>query len=125
MLKVLYAAVAALLVAGAPKTAGPTTPTTRYDDYFRKYTKRYFGPGYPWRIFKAQAMAESGLDSTARSGVGARGLMQLMPGTYALITAHRSDMGPVEDAQSNIAAGIAHDADLWKMFADISAHPDH
>jgi len=100
-------------------------PSTRYDDYFRKWTKRYFGPGYPWRLFKAQAMAESGLDSTARSDVGARGVMQLMPATYALISAHRADMGSVEDAQSNIAAGIAHDADLWQIFADIKAHPDH
>ena len=30
----------------------------RYDQTFRKYSKRYFGVGYDWRVFKAQAMAE-------------------------------------------------------------------
>jgi membrane-bound lytic murein transglycosylase MltF len=100
-------------------------PTTRYDDYFRKFSKRYFGPGFAWRVFKAQAMAESGLDSTAKSWVGARGIMQLMPGTYAMIAGHRSDFKSVEDAQSNIAAGIAHDADMWRLFFKIHPNPDH
>jgi len=100
-------------------------PTTRYDDYFRKYSKRYFGPGFAWRVFKAQAMAESGLDSTARSAVGARGVMQIMPATFALISAHRTEFKSPEDAQSNIAAGVAHDADMWKLFGGISLHPEH
>jgi membrane-bound lytic murein transglycosylase MltF len=100
-------------------------PSTRYDDYFRKYSKRYFGPGFAWRVFKAQAMAESGLDSTARSSAGARGVMQLMPATFALISAHRSEFKSPEDAQSNIAAGIAHDADMWHLFGRIILHPEH
>lgn len=100
-------------------------PSTRYDDYFRKYSKRYFGPGFAWRVFKAQAMAESGLDSTARSAVGARGLMQIMPSTFALLTARWSVLTSPEDAQSNIAAGIEHDAYLWKLFGRIEPHPEH
>ena len=39
----------------------------RYDHIFRKYSKRYFGVGYDWRIFKAQAMAESEMNPNARS----------------------------------------------------------
>ena len=70
-------------------------------------------------------MAESGLDSTARSAVGAQGLMQLMPSTFDLIRARRSDFKSLEDAQTNIAAGIAHDAYLWQLFAEISSHPEH
>src|SRR5665213_4199966 len=55
---------------------------TRYDAYFKKYTKRYFGVGFDWQYFKAQGMAESELSATARSNVGARGVMQLMPSTF-------------------------------------------
>jgi soluble lytic murein transglycosylase-like protein len=70
-------------------------------------------------------MAESGLDSAARSSVGAQGLMQLMPATYSIIQSHWRDLKSVEDPQSNIAAGIAHDADLWKLFGTIEPPPDH
>ncbi|PYP79256.1 MAG: hypothetical protein DMD35_08615 [Gemmatimonadetes bacterium] len=51
----------------------------RYDPIFQKYAKRYFGAGTDWQWFKAQGMAESDLTPTARSRVGARGIMQLMP----------------------------------------------
>jgi membrane-bound lytic murein transglycosylase MltF len=120
-----YVAYLAFVAGGVLNGSRPAPPTARYDDYFRKYSKRYFGPGFAWRIFKAQAMAESGLDSTARSSVGARGVMQLMPSTFSLISAHRSDLKGVEDAQSNIAAGIAHDSYLWHLFAEIEPHRDH
>jgi membrane-bound lytic murein transglycosylase MltF len=116
---------AALMSVGAFSSANLRSPTTRYDDYFRKFTKRYFGPGFPWRVFKAQAMAESGLDSTASSNVGARGLMQLMPATFDLIRAHRPDFKGVLDAQSNISAGIAHDRDLWVLFHRIDSDRQH
>jgi len=123
MLRVVTAFVLVLL--GAAEGSKPRGPTTRYDDYFRKYSKRYFGPGFAWRVFKAQAMAESGLDSTALSSVGAQGLMQLMPSTFDEIRSRRPDLKSVLDAQTNIAAGIAHDAYLWKFFADVEAHPEH
>ncbi|MBP6775074.1 MAG: transglycosylase SLT domain-containing protein, partial [Gemmatimonadaceae bacterium] len=63
---------------GASKKAVAST----YDPIFRKYSKRYFSVAFDWRHFKAQAMAESDLNPKARSRVGARGLMQLMPSTY-------------------------------------------
>ncbi len=119
-----------VLVAHGAAASGPPSrigraPSTRYDDYFRKFSKRFFGPGFAWRLFKAQAMAESGLDSTAKSWVGARGVMQLMPATFAEIHARQPEFISLEDAQSNIAAGIAHDAYLWKFFRKIEPHPDH
>src|SRR5687767_16022184 len=43
--------------------------TSQYDDTFRKYSKRYFGPAFDWTHFKAQAMAESNLDPNATSYV--------------------------------------------------------
>lgn len=100
-------------------------PSARYDDYFRKYSKRYFGPGFAWRVFKAQAMAESGLDSTATSAVGARGIMQIMPSTFAILSARWGGVQSPEDAQTNIAAGIEHDAYLWHLFDRIEPHPEH
>jgi soluble lytic murein transglycosylase-like protein len=90
--------------------------TERYDPIFRKYTKRYFGVGTDWRLFKAQGMAESDLTPTARSRVGARGIMQLMPSTYGLIQSALPQFGAIDNPEWNIAAGILHDRDLWTSF---------
>jgi hypothetical protein len=64
--RVLVVTLACLLA--QPATAQVRSPTpasdrgpNRYDDTFRKYSKRYFGPGYDWRAFKAQGMTESNL----------------------------------------------------------------
>jgi membrane-bound lytic murein transglycosylase F len=90
--------------------------TERYDPIFRKYTKRYFGVGTDWRLFKAQGMAESDLTATARSRVGARGIMQLMPSTYGLIRSALPQFGAIDNPEWNIAAGILHDRDLWTLW---------
>ena len=88
----------------------------RYDDTFRRYSKRYFGAAFDWRWFKAQGMAESNLDSAATSRVGARGVMQLMPSTYKFIQTRRPEFGAIDDPEWNIAAGIMHDRYLWKLW---------
>ncbi len=85
----------------------------RYDEYFRKYTKRWFGPAFDWKWFKAQGMAESELKADARSYVGATGIMQLMPATYGAIATKRPELKQIDDPESNIAAGILHDRYLW------------
>jgi membrane-bound lytic murein transglycosylase MltF len=90
----------------------------RYDPIFRKYAKRYFGIGVDWRYFKAQGMAESDLLPTARSRVGARGIMQLMPSTYRAISSRRPEMKAIDDPEWNIAAGIMHDRYLWTLWKD-------
>ena len=86
---------------------------TKYDPIFQKYTKRYFGVGTDWRWFKAQGMAESDLTPTARSRVGARGIMQLMPSTYGQIKSAVPRFGAIDHPEWNIAAGILHDRDMW------------
>jgi membrane-bound lytic murein transglycosylase F len=88
----------------------------RFDAIFQKYAKRYFGVGTDWRWFKAQGMAESDLTPTARSRVGARGIMQLMPSTYGQIKSALPQFGRIDDPQWNIAAGILHDHDLWVLW---------
>jgi membrane-bound lytic murein transglycosylase F len=100
--------------------------TDRYDPVFRKYTKRYFGPAFDWKYFKAQGLAESGLDSNATSWVGARGIMQLMPSTYHDIATHRPEFGTIDQPEWNIAAGIMHDRYLWTLYQkDISDDERH
>lgn len=92
--------------------------TTKYDTHFRKYTKRYFGPGFDWRWFKSQGVAESGLRNKAVSNMGAVGIMQIMPSTYAEI--HKKSpylsAGTLSSPRWNIAAGIFYDRLLYKRW---------
>lgn len=89
----------------------------KYDPVFRKYTKRYFGPAFDWKYFKAQGFAESGLKADAKSWVGARGVMQLMPSTYKEIASRRPEFGTIDEPEWNIAAGIMHDRYLWGLWS--------
>ena len=88
MRQAAFVALFALALAPSPLTAQRKIEARKpadYDDTFRKYSKRFFGPAYDWKLFKAQGMTESNLDMTARSRVGARGVMQLMPSTFRSI----------------------------------------
>ena len=100
------------------------TDVDRYDATFKKYSKRYFGIGYDWRVFKAQAMAESEMNPNARSWVGARGLMQLMPSTYKEIQTRSPAFGAIDDPEWNIAAGIMHNRGLWRRWERDSIEVD-
>ena len=108
----------ALLVCAATSSA-PAQHVDRYDATFRRYSKRFFGVGFDWRYFKAQGMAESDLNPQARSHVGARGVMQLMPSTYREIATNRPDFTSIDDPEWNIAAGILHDRDLWRLWTPV------
>jgi membrane-bound lytic murein transglycosylase F len=99
--------------------------TERYDDTFRKYSKRYFGVGFDWRLFKAQGMTESNLDSAATSWAGARGVMQLMPSTFAQISSRHPEWDAIDRVEWNIAAGISHGRSLWRLWRDSVDLEDH
>lgn len=51
---------------------------SQYDALFKKYAPNV---GWDWRLMAAQAFQESKFKANARSWVGARGLMQIMPKT--------------------------------------------
>ena len=112
---VAMALVTVVSVATAPH-ASAQAQSEKYDDTFRKYTKRSFGPGFDWRVFKAQGMAESNLNPDARSGVGARGIMQLMSSTFQEVRSRNPDLARIDDPEWNIAAGIAYNRQLWMQW---------
>jgi|SRR5688572_16927873 len=115
-----YALAAMLLLAAHPAQAQLTVKHGQFDDTFRKYTKRFFGPGFDWKYFKAQGLAESNLRPDARSYVGARGVMQIMPGTYSELRTKDKSLKTIEDVESNIAAGIMYDRRMWESWDSIS-----
>ena len=87
--------------------------TTEYDKFFRKYSEKHFGSSFDWRWFKAQGIAESMLDPDAESWCGAKGIMQIMPGTFKDIKREiNSWIKSVDDPEQNIAAGIYYDRKL-------------
>jgi membrane-bound lytic murein transglycosylase F len=114
---------AILAVAGV--ASAQSVVTNHYDETFRKYSKRFFGPGFDWRLFKAQAIAESNLQVQARSRAGARGIMQLMPATYREIRSKNPEItGHWDHPEWNIAAGIAYGRQLWTAWMNDS-HRDY
>lgn len=105
--------------------AGPKKYSTEYDQHFRKYAKHFFGVGFDWRWFKAQAIAESNLNEKAESRVNAKGLMQIMPATFADLQKRNPDFMEILDPRWNIAAGICYDRRLWKMWTALEAFTEH
>ena len=86
----------------------------KYDKYFSKYTRRYFGPDFDRRYFKAQAIAESRLKPEARSGEGALGPMQILPRTFREITEKNPGIkSRIGHPRWNIAAGIYYNRIMW------------
>lgn len=75
-------------------------------------------PGVDWRLFKAQLYQESLLDPSAQSPVGARGLAQFMPGTWADVT-RRLGYGDVSPHVSRYAipAGAYYMGSLRKSWS--------
>ena len=97
----------------------PGKYSSRYDLYFKKYSDRLFGPWFDWRWFKAQGIAESNLDSTAKSSCHARGVMQILPSTHAdIIKQNHWIENNIWSPRWNIAAGITYDRQMWNYWVD-------
>lgn len=106
----------ALAYAGVEKHVRHEHWTNEYDGLFRKYAKHYFGPHIDWHWFKAQGIAESGLNAQARSPVGAVGVMQIMPATYEEIRGKVPFLADIDEPRWNIAAGIYYDRQLYRKW---------
>ncbi len=90
---------------------------THYKPIIKKYAKRY---GFDWRLITAQIVQESGFRIKARSRVGARGLMQLMPRTAREISKELDIEYIMKNPRENIAAGIYHLQKQYRHFPSAS-----
>lgn len=86
----------------------------------RKYAKWY---GLDWRLIVAQILKESHFKENARSHVGAKGLMQIMPGTAQEIRRELDIEYIMKDPRENITAGVYHMYKQLKYFPE--ADPDN
>ena len=123
-LHIFISTVAILTLGNLSSVFADDVVTDRYDETFRKYAQRFFGPGYDWRVFKAQAMAESNIDMNAKSWVGARGIMQLMPSTFREIHTKNPEMASINKPEWNIGAGIYYDRELYLQWLDQQGDTD-
>ena len=73
---------ALLALASAPPAQARSRFPDEHDALIREAAERYM-PGIPWQAYKAQLYQESQLNPDAVSPVGARGIAQFMPGTWA------------------------------------------
>ena len=121
MPKLFLAVLVALLAAFVTAQVHAGEWPSKYDPYFRKYAKRYFGPNVDWRWFKAQGIAESALQDSAQSAVGAKGVMQIMPRTFDEIREKNPQFVNINEPRWNIAAGIYYDRYLYRKITDIDS----
>jgi membrane-bound lytic murein transglycosylase F len=87
-----------------------------YDHYFQAAAAEFFYQILPWQWFKAQAIAESGLDPKAVSPCGAIGVMQLMPGTSADMAKKLKIDNSPHVPQVGIRMGIAYARQCWDIW---------
>ena len=87
---------------------------SHYDQFFIQYSRSIH---WDWRLLAAQCYQESTFDPKATSWAGARGLMQIMPGTADHLGLARGDM---YDPEKNISAATRYLAELEQTFRDIN-----
>ena len=86
---------------------------SHYDGYFQTYCRDV---RWDWRLMAAQCYQESTFDPQAVSFAGAKGLMQIMPGTADHLGVSRSKL---YDPETNIAAAAKLIKELQQAFSDI------
>ena len=110
MLIAVTAALAAATPAGAQTTRRPSPAD--YGAYSREIAEASARHGVPQRLIWAVIRVESGFDHRAVSRTGARGLMQLMPETAAILGV-RDSFNPRE----NIHGGTRHLRAMMERFS--------
>lgn len=90
-----------------------------YDEFIARYSHEY---GVSEDMIYAVIKTESNFDSSAVSGKGATGLMQIMPSTFEWITTDllREYLAPgmIYDPETNIKYGTYYLARLYRNFGD-------
>ena len=89
-----------------------------YDNLFKKYAKEI---DWDWRLLAAQGFAESRYDTTVVSWAGARGIMQIMPGTAR---AYGLPMERITNPEENIKTATRIIRDLNKSLSSRVKDPE-
>lgn len=94
------------------------TFSPRYDSEFQRAADRWLPAGPDWLWTKAQGVQESQLKADAVSPVGAKGVMQIMPATWAEIEKAMGwrNVSPFS-APHNIFGGVYYQARMAKMWS--------
>lgn len=85
-----------------------------YDPLFKRYSKRC---GWDWRLLAAQCYQESMFDPEAQSFAGARGLMQLMPGTAEHFGLPRKE---IFNPEKNVSAACEYINSLMNKYRHVT-----
>lgn len=99
-------------MAGATASAGPSKKTPSQQEVARMVESEAIRQGVDPNFAMAIAEQESRFRQSARSGVGATGVMQLMPGTAAGLRVNPYN------TQDNIRGGVKYIKQLQGMFGD-------
>ena len=91
---------------------------SKYDQWFVQYSRNI---RWDWRLLAAQCYQESTFDPKATSWAGAKGLMQIMPGTADHLGLARADM---YDPEKNISAAVSYLGELERTFSDIPSRQE-
>lgn len=86
---------------------------SRYDNLFRQYAPNV---GWDWRLMAAQAYVESRFSPSAKSWVGARGLMQIMPSTAR---GYRTPVSQLNNPETSVRVASRLINDLDRYLVDL------
>lgn len=86
---------------------------SHYDDLFKKYAPEI---GWDWRMLASLAYTESNFDPTVVSWAGARGLMQLMPGTARAMGVPE---GKEQDPEESIKGAVKYITATTRSFSKV------
>lgn len=85
-----------------------TTRLSPYDGLVQKYAKEY---GLDWRLVVSQMYQESRFDPTAKSWMGAMGLMQIMPQTAVEL-----GLEDLHQPETSVHGGVKYLHELLRLF---------
>lgn len=85
-------------------------------EFFKKYSPKY---GFDYLMMAAQGYQESRLNQSAKSPVGAIGIMQIMPATGKDL-----GVGDIKEAENNVHGGIKYMDILLGRIIDVSTLDD-